>query len=163
MIVNFDISMIGALNRDLFSICSSVHKFGLTGSRFFGGYDEKSDWDFFVKNNSDVRLFLEELGFQEEKFTGYTDELTVMVMRKYYYSCKFYVDQHSDDCQHVDIQLVSDFELKEKASKILLRNFRGTLPGDKDDRKSLWNMAIELAKVTEDSSKSNIKTNWDEI
>jgi hypothetical protein len=162
MIVNFDSSVIGVLNKDLFSISSSDHKFALTGSRFFGGYDEKSDWDFFIKNNSDVRLFLEELGFQEEKFTGYTDELTVMVVRKYYCSCKFSDNQHSDDCQHIDIQLVSDFELKEKASKILRRNFRGKLPGDKDDRKSLWDLAIDLAKATINHPVKP-KTNWDEI
>ena len=43
----------------------SPFHFYLTGSRFFGTADERSDWDYFVDDSDEVRDFLQNLGFYD--------------------------------------------------------------------------------------------------
>lgn len=53
---------------------SSPFQFHLTGSRFFGGYDALSDYDFFVMNEPGrLDPFLEQAGFFCSNNENYTD------------------------------------------------------------------------------------------
>jgi len=131
MIVNVrhDSSIIGKLEKSEFS-------FYLTGSRFFGGYHSKSDWDYFVSDNARVRDFLYSLGFYEsegEALLRYDDSTIVTVL--------VYNDIH--------IQLVKDATFKHQVQLLLLQtNSLHSVP--KESRKFVWNAAIAIHRLGED-------------
>jgi len=104
--------------------------FYLTGSRHFGYHDEKSDIDFFVKDNKDVRDFLEGLGFQYLPESSYTDQLSNRVYR---HQCG------------VDVQLVTSTSIK-AAAQTIIGHMYGKVRPPKGDQRRLWNSAIAAAK-----------------
>ena len=128
--------MISNLNTLLHPVlCALVQQdqvFHLTGSRFFGGANGNSDWDFFTEDTKAVVSFLKSHGFEIVP-TSYSEDIQISrVMRL-------------DADYQFDIQLVSDVDLKLRAQTYLKSCFPSGLPGTKSDRKQLWKMAYEIA------------------
>jgi len=115
---------------------NSPFEFYLTGSRFFGGEHEKSDWDFFVQDNGQVRAFLISLGFEIQNRIGIdpiTDEYNYSSMNALAVMPNFH------------IQLVKDAHHKNEAQKFLRVNSHlWAIP--KGSRKFLWDMALNATR-----------------
>lgn len=101
------------------------HEFYLTGSRYFGTHGLGSDWDFFVEDSLGVRQFLVSLGFEFVTNKDYGDDR--MTVATYCY-------------ENVDVQLVNDRYIKEKAQLLLKRN--SLISHDKITNKVIWTAMI---------------------
>lgn len=143
----------------LLALKESDKDFFLTGSRFFGGATDKSDWDFIARQDESTETFLRGIGFKlNEDVQDYLDPMTAKVLTKHFCFCEeHYRDQdyngrveHSEECQKIDIQLCHDFDTKIKVRDILKESFkRNWLPGDKYQRSDLWSMVYNLVKAKE--------------
>lgn len=108
----------------------SDYTFYLTGSRFFGGSNSKSDWDYFVEDSKEVRKFLENTGFwmmdkEDSTTTHYGDASMVALYSR----------------NDIHIQVVKDAYLKHRAQAFLTRHANmKSVP--KICRRHLWNMAL---------------------
>jgi len=117
---------------------SSPIEFYLTGSRFFGTYGERSDWDFFTQDCSNTHEFLKKLGFVETSGSTYrTDPLIATV----------YIHKDTD----IHVQVVKDAKLKNAIQK-RLREVADLYPdlvplGDKSVMKKIWKLLIEVCKI----------------
>ena len=122
-------------------IKASPKTFALTGSRYFGGTNEDSDWDFFVEHDNNLYDFLLSQGFVDisrrevDIVQGntnlYSDDSIVQVMEK------ICIDGV------VQIQLLQKgmFDLKLAAQKFLKHTF--VMPAiPKDQRKAMWNVTM---------------------
>lgn len=134
----------------------SKFEFCLTGSRFFGGAREESDWDFITWFNQETEDFLVWIGFVlNEDVQDYLDPMTTKVLTKHFCHCDFRGMEwgekimHTDECLKIDIQLCHDFSTKIKVRDILKKSFNRPLPGDKYQRSQLWSMVYELVKAKE--------------
>lgn len=107
---------------------NSQFEFHPTGSRYFGGMRENSDWDFITEYNESVMIFLGNLGFQILNDHNYNDHSVVIVMRG-----KF-------EKSIIDIQLTesSMLPVKLKAQEIL-KKIKYIKPTDAE-----WNLMIIL-------------------
>lgn len=113
-------------------------KLYLTGSRFFGGADHLSDWDFYTEDSDAVYEWMETLKFFKETGGNYPDHLTLEVWRGYV------------DIYQVHIQIVKDVEIKHKAQEAIYKedaiNVIKTAISDRPLCKSLitnlWNTVI---------------------
>lgn len=103
--------------------------FYLTGSRFFGGNSELSDWDFFTLWTKEVVVFLVDRGFSATRH--YEDSITSSVMT------------FEQGPLKVDIQLVDSVDLKNKAQKLLKPYIKMV---EKSQRKILWELAFAALK-----------------
>ena len=108
-------------------------KFFLTGSRYFGTYTNNSDWDFFVEFSYEVKIWLEKEGFEKKTNTDYDDKTVI----------------EAYSAGGVDIQLVTDVELKNTAQELLKKN--NLFGRDKNINKLLWKAV--LAGLTENKLK----------
>ena len=114
------------------SFQNSDFLFYLTGSRYFGGAEENSDWDFFVQYDDNVVKFLVSLGFELRHATEYKDTELVKFMR------------HKE--KKIDVQLVKDAALKMLvqillASEPMRRHYNGMV---KITRWYLWDFAYQI-------------------
>lgn len=106
------------------------YEFFLTGSRFFGGYRDTSDYDFFVKESEEVEHFLRNMGFVKDKDTMYDDDpsfVKVMALKT--------------DKTVIQIQLIRStlFARKQMIQRLLQTWYGGRgLPGEKGHQKELW-------------------------
>lgn len=116
-------------------ILKHSHSFYLTGSRFFGNANEKSDWDFFTLYDKEVRRELLDYGFErntDETYSGDTEIVEVL----------------SKDCFNpttgtpvkVDVQLLKALTKKVAVQEALKQTWNsGTgLPGNKLTQRCLW-------------------------
>lgn len=120
---------------------NSPNEYYLTGSRFFGGVRENSDWDFFVQSSPEVIKELVDLGIclvskhdvqSAIDSAGYFDSLTNQIY-------------HTEEGCGIHVQLVSDVETKFAVQKLLknskiLGNF--LTHEQKNLRKKIWDLAI---------------------
>lgn len=127
-------------------IKSSPKTFAATGSRFFGGATENSDWDFFVEYDVNLYAFLLSQEFVDISRTqidivqGNTnlcsDDSIVQVMEK---NC-------IDGVVQIHLLQKGMFDLKLAAQKFLARTFvMSAIP--KEQRKAMWNVAITVATI----------------
>lgn len=109
----------------------SIFAFHLTGSRFFGFSNEKSDYDFFVEKESGLTDFLQSfLGFKQHSCSSYKDSQTVEVYR-------------SNTLPWVDVQIVKNAKVK-VAAQNLIKEFDLLRDCDKQKSTRTWDKAINL-------------------
>lgn len=113
-------------------------KFHLTGSRFFGGANEKSDWDFITEANPVTMSWLEANGFETDLDSSYSDPTIVKVLYGY---CV-----HNGSRVKVDVQLVESVSTKLYIQSILKDHWKHGLPVDKEVKKQIWNAAYAVYK-----------------
>ena len=127
-------------------IKSSPKTFAATGSRFFGGATENSDWDFFVEHDVNLYDFLISQGFTDISIIQidivqgntnmYSDDSIVQVMVKV---C-------TDGVVQIQLLQKGMFDLKLAAQKFLARTFvMQAIP--KDQRKAMWNVAMKTVST----------------
>jgi hypothetical protein len=103
--------------------------FFLTGSRFFGGAKEGSDWDFYTEASTSVEEFLINRGYTVS--LTYEDLFTVRVVTRETPRVK------------IDIQLVQNADLKTRAQGMLAPYIKRV---SKEYHRVLWDMAFEWLK-----------------
>jgi len=104
------------------------HTFYLTGSRYFGGYTQCSDWDFFVEHSEDIINWLTSLDFKICIDTQYKDQSVQMIMK------------YRDEEIKIDIQLVTNAQLKNEVQEGLPKELMRKSPHD--IRHLYWNYAL---------------------
>lgn len=145
-------------------IKGSSKVFALTGSRYFGGTNENSDWDFFVEHDDNLYDFLLSQGFvnisrrEVDIVQGntnlYSDDSIVQVMEKV---C-------TDGVVQIQLLQKGMFALKLAAQKFLFRTFAmSSIP--KDHRKTMWNVAMKTVATMAgrdivDRTKEAFKVAW---
>jgi hypothetical protein len=104
--------------------------FTLTGSRYFGGYSEKSDWDFFAEHSEQLQNSLVNYGFTlTQDYTNMSHVVAVLAFHG------------------IHVQLVRDAALKRSVQE-KLRN-RGIMRGlTKEVRKLIWFAAYAMIDQT---------------
>ena len=130
--------MISNKANDSATVVALLHaspiEFHMSGSRFFGGHTEGSDWDFFTKDTPETRGFLEFSGFEK--------------LRRKYYGGN-HIKNNANAVYRlgkVDVQLIDDPELKLKAQDILqsspaiIKNFLN----NKVSAKELWDWVYTI-------------------
>ena len=127
----------------LFELEFSEFNFYLTGSRFFGGISNTSDWDFVTENNDKIENYLVSIGFKENVNLNYLDPMTEKVYTKYFCGCE---NNHASECLKIDIQICNDIFTKIKIRDILKNNFTDGIPGDKYDKSRIWGLVYNLIK-----------------
>jgi hypothetical protein len=110
----------------------SPFNFTLTGSRFFGGENDNSDYDFFVQKHENKQLtdFLTSLGFTQT-YRRYSDSVT---MSNWVWNRKGQTQIH--------VQIVRDANLKRQAQTILAKSVNMRMITDKAIRAYIWNAVI---------------------
>lgn len=114
---------------------SAEYEFFLTGSRFFGGANSWSDWDFFVQKSIAVETFLSDLGFTP--VVKYDDKFSTVV-----YTLE-------KDGVRVDVQVVRSAVLKQKAQMFLLPYLSSF---SKAYRKKVWDLAFDILNSQTDEA-----------
>lgn len=116
----------------------SDFEFFLTGSRFFGGFRDGSDYDFFVLFDAKVENYLHSLGFIEDDLAQYEGDPTFV--RVLTLATKEGI---------VQVQLIkSEVFARKQLVQRLLQNRYGAkgLPGDKIAKRELWHLAYHVLK-----------------
>lgn len=114
-------------------------RFELTGSQHFKGA-ENSDWDFFTEDKKGVRDFLTDLGFVEIMEAYPKDPLTVSVMRFVPPKVRNSI-RNFHKSQNIDVQIVSDFEMKLAAQTLITENaLLHVMIYSKHRINSMWNL-----------------------
>ncbi len=136
---------ISGIDKIIHGICNSEFKFYLTGSRYFGNYNQGSDHDFFVNNSAEVREFLNKLGFKlvDTVEVQYNDTNTHGVLELEVRSIKIHV------------QLVENASLKHSIQLLILESHLMYAIKDKGDKRRFWNLCYELVNHVPDSSHAN--------
>lgn len=116
-------------------ILKHSHSFYLTGSRFFGGVTEKSDWDFFTLYDKEVRRELLDYGFKrnsDEIYSGDTEIVEVL--------SKNCFNPTTGTPVKVDVQLLIALKKKVAVQEALKKTWANyqRLPGDKTMQSCLW-------------------------
>lgn len=121
---------VSELQTTLETLNASVFDFYLTGSQFFGGFSEESDYDFFVKDTELVRRFLLLTGFTCKHNKHYDDP-----------QCNAVMEKNFSNEVPVEIQLVRDCQRKMAAQMTLKRlNIMNMIP--KEARTNLWRILL---------------------
>jgi hypothetical protein len=117
--------------RAMTFINEQFQEFWLTGSRFFGHSDERSDWDFFTEYTPHMEACLVEAGFQV--FDG-RHEPTYIGMQKCH---QIYI------LGGVQVQLIEGAAEKNWLQLQIKRTVNmGSL--NKDQRKQVWKLAYQI-------------------
>lgn len=119
----------------------SQFEFFLTGSRYFGGYHDGSDYDFFVIESIGVEEWLRAKDFRLDTEIQYEDDPTF---------AKVFTLNLGDGS--IQVQLIKPEEFKRKQIvQRLLHNRYGHhgLPGDKNAQRELWHLAYSIVKTLE--------------
>jgi len=118
-------------NSMLNVLAHSEYNFYLTGSRFFGGSTETSDWDFFTELNPKIEKFLESYHFVVKVIDAYCDTVYERVIDK----------------NIIQIHIVDDIEMKKFAQLMLSNNSvlinKNT---DKQHVRDIWRMTMQLTR-----------------
>ena len=150
-------TFLSPLQQALLDLENSKFEFNLTGSRFFGGASQDSDWDFIACYSQEIEDFLSGLGYKlNEAVQDYLDPMTTKVFSKHFCYCEEQARdyghrhfEHHEDCQKIDIQLCHDHGTKIRVRDFLKESFSGhCLPGDKYQRSRLWSMVYKLATTS---------------
>jgi len=150
MIIGKQWGEMSKLDKILYRIESSEFKFRLTGSRFFGGAKEGSDYDFYVESGSDVESFLKNLGFVDlgkEHPYHKGDKLLDKLFELQLWSNDYAYDQGCEPDIVIHVQLIPPdrIQLKDKIQNAIRESgIAGSLQS-KVDRKALWKLATSLA------------------
>ena len=121
----------------------SIFEFFPTGSRYMGGMQKDSDYDFFADYSPALEDWLLSLGFVHDEIAYCEDELTTMV-----YRIEPVYETNGDvipGFEGFDIQLVKNIETKQMIQNILMSRYSSQegyngLPGSKGERSELWNL-----------------------
>ena len=110
------------------------YKFHLTGSRYFGGYNEHSDTDYFVQNQRYLETDLKDLGF------------TRVISRQTDYQDRDCISIWHHELAAIHIQIVKDAEKKLKIQQQLKKStVLSHIP--KEKRYLIWDMAYTLLEM----------------
>ena len=129
-------TLVPSLYQVLRSMEESEFEFFLTGSRFFGGVHQGSDYDFFVLLDTKVEHYLRSLDFMEDDIAHYEGDpsfvkvLTLML---------------PDGV--IQVQLIKQEAFaRKKLVQLLLQKRYGAkgLPGDKAAKRELWHLAYHV-------------------
>lgn len=105
--------------------------FYLTGSRFFGGASENSDWDFMVEENAGLDNFLKENNFSDIGYENYNDCSVLAVW--------------FNATVHVQVLKEGTLRKKLKVQSMLKEcEIMPILSSDKRLRSMLWNLLLSL-------------------
>ena len=130
------LTLVPSLYQVLRSMEESEFEFFLTGSRFFGGAHQGSDYDFFVLLDTKVEHYLRLLDFMEDAMAQYEGDpsfvkvLTLML---------------TDGV--IQVQLIKQEAFaRKKLVQLLLQKRYGAkgLPGDKAAKRELWHLAYHV-------------------
>ena len=125
--------MINDINTLLFPCIQCLHEsnydFHITGSRFFGGIHDDSDWDFMCSSSTEVEEFLTRLGFENISAEEYNGDETIDKVFRF---------------GTVDVQLIHNLERKLYVQGLLKQLYPAGLPGDKDTRRFIWQNTAKL-------------------
>jgi hypothetical protein len=121
----------------------SGFEFFPTGSRYMGGMQKDSDYDFFADYNPAIEDWLLSLGFEHDRTAYFEDDLSTMV-----YRIEPDFDNNGDvipGFEGFDIQLVKNVGTKQMIQNILMSRYSSQegyngLPGSKSERSELWNL-----------------------
>jgi hypothetical protein len=118
----------------LLKLDDSHFDFHLTGSRYFGGFSQNSDYDFFVRNSEEIVAFLESIGFVKEECSNYQASIGLLCDTVAIYAHPF--------CR-IHIQLVTDTKLRsfiahKLDSSMIMVN------ADKKTKSKIWQLAYTL-------------------
>lgn len=122
----------GQLHNELVEkmIQTTLYKFYLTGSRFFGHMTKESDYDFFVERIPGVETWLLQHDFHEETEPVYNDAFKCVVYRNWRFD--------------IHVQVINNVEAKRKAQD-MLKNFPW-VHVTKENQKHIWNWAFMQVK-----------------
>ena len=130
------LTLVPSLYQVLRSMEESEFEFFLTGSRFFGGVHQGSDYDFFVLLDTNVEHYLRSLYFMEDDVAQYEGDssfakvLTLML---------------PDGVIQVQLIKQEAFARKQLVQRILQNRYGAKgLPGDKDAKRELWHLAYHV-------------------
>ena len=109
--------------------------FYLTGSRFFGGVSDISDWDFFALHSEELRSQLLDYGFEPNNNETYSSDTEIIEVLS-----KTCIDPGTGRLVKIDVQLLKALEKKAAVQEALKKTWglRRSLPGDKTIQKCLW-------------------------
>ncbi len=112
------------------------YSFFPTGSRYFGGVKEYSDYDYFAQHSDQVTETLYRAGFRvlSDRDEGYFDEQTIFIFRAKYQDT------------HIDVQLVKSVEVKTQARDLLNQLGVFELVERPKQRRELWNRAYQYVQ-----------------
>ena len=130
------LTLVPSLYQVLRSMEESEFEFFLTGSRFFGGAHQGSDYDFFVLLDTKVEHYLRLLDFMEDAMAQYEGDpsfvkvLTLML---------------TDGVIQVQLIKQEAFARKQLVQRLLQKRYGAKgLPGDKDAKRELWHLAYHV-------------------
>jgi len=135
---------------------ASHFEFHLTGSRFFGGSNERSDFDFYCEDNPEIVKWLKERGFSKVKNGSYTDDMccsSVFLWESQVYDKDGRMIENPHPNVHV--QLTQNIGIKTWVQNVLKK--RGLLrlnglPVSKAIARLIWNTAYNVYwEVMQDS------------
>lgn len=140
------INNIATISTHTFSMLKALDEapfeFFPTGSRFFGGANATSDYDFFAEDTPEIRAFLEGQCFSVDNKAYEEDSLVVTVYRTdpgYYSTEQQNPDMVVPGFEGFDIQLVKNVEAKLLVQRILKDRYRHGIPGTKFEKSTIWN------------------------
>lgn len=143
---------ISTTGKILENIKNSPNQYYLTGSRFFGGSTDTSDWDFFVQESPEVLAELKKWGLlklPKNENVKYFDKLMVCLFGSFYHlpisrqQEVMFEDVPEKQMHHVHVQVVSDATMKLRVQNAL--HASGLILGlNKNERKKMWNFGIAL-------------------
>lgn len=161
MLLNQKLAPKNKTEQILEMIEKSPNKYYLTGSRFFGGATEKSDYDFFVQESPDVLQELNSWGMidlskQEKVGSDYFDQMCVGVwggfqhlnreqQNEVYYRANRDIPKYADHLVH--IQVVKNAEVKNYVQALLFNSGLLLIIKDKRMRKRLWDVCFSASKI----------------
>lgn len=132
-------TVVPMLYQVLKAIEDSSFEFFLTGSRYFGGCHEGSDYDFFVMESTGVEEWLRAKDFRLDTESQYVDDPTFTKV------LTLNLEEGS-----IQVQLIKPEELNRKRTvqRLLFNRYkRNGLPGDKDHKRELWHLAYSIVET----------------
>jgi hypothetical protein len=132
MFANVETTLVPTVFSKMQEMENSEFEFFLTGSRFFGGVHEGSDYDFFVCGTEEVGKYLLDNGFFLDGENSYQGDPTF----SHVYTFKDWSGQ-------VQVQLIhpKEFSRKQLIQRLLMSKYQGKgLPGDKNQKRELWRL-----------------------
>lgn len=161
MLLNQKLTPRNKTEQILEMIEKSPNEYYLTGSRFFGGATEKSDYDFFVQESPEVFQELNSWGLidlSKQKNTGsdYFDQMCVSVWGGFQhlnqekqidirYQTNGAIPKYADHLVH--IQVVKNAEMKNNIQNLLFKSGLLLTIKDKRMRKRLWDVCFSSFKI----------------
>lgn len=124
-------------SHPLATLANAKYTFYPTGSRYFGGATNESDWDFYAEDTNEVRAFLIDVGFVELPFNLMLDEYNDPNI------CAVF--RHS---QHVDVQLTRYLDERRRAHAIMKTPDAHCiyLILNKQQRHDLWRLIYSMSR-----------------